>query len=196
MAIGISCSVVVAVHPLGVLLRRQMPTVRILRRSGSSVWFLTCELLFRHGKVLIDRKHRSASGMPSEPLAAHVTSYLLETSLASAAHHFIIQDTETGQNRLVLWLFNPLVRLSADALSLPIEVCKIFYSIAEDGRAISDLAAEALIGNASYETHSMPSHLCTSLAMLLQQSTAIYPSSQQRFAGWTVGWLQHSSFRP
>lgn len=45
-------------------------------------------------------------------LAAHLTAEMLELGQAHACHRFVIEDAEDERVRLLLWLFNPAVRVS------------------------------------------------------------------------------------
>jgi hypothetical protein len=40
--------------------------------------------------------------MPTCPLPLHVTSTLLETSLARAIHRFVVEDEEEGRNQIIV----------------------------------------------------------------------------------------------
>lgn len=40
--------------------------------------------------------------MPVCPLPLHVTSTLLETSLARAIHRFVVEDEEEGRNQIIV----------------------------------------------------------------------------------------------
>ncbi|GAA5909960.1 hypothetical protein JCM8208_006398 [Rhodotorula glutinis] len=45
-------------------------------------------------------------------LASYVTAELLETGQAHACHRFVLEDAETEQARLLLWFFNPAIRVA------------------------------------------------------------------------------------
>ncbi|KAM0752034.1 hypothetical protein T439DRAFT_324129 [Meredithblackwellia eburnea MCA 4105] len=57
------------------------------------------------------------AALPRYNLATHITSELLEIGQAHACHRFVLQDLEDEQPRLLLWLFNPAVRLSFSSAS-------------------------------------------------------------------------------
>ncbi|GAA5858087.1 hypothetical protein JCM9279_002115 [Rhodotorula babjevae] len=45
-------------------------------------------------------------------LASYVTAELLETGQAHACHRFVLEDAETEQAKLLLWFFNPAIRVA------------------------------------------------------------------------------------
>lgn len=131
--------------------------------------------------------------MPSQSLSSHVTAHLLETSLAKASHHFIVEDRENSTIRLVIWLFNPFVRISSSSLASPITTCKILYHVAPGGW--NNSSAEQLIGKAEYSNYILPARICKVLSDTLERSTLIHPPSQRKLGEWSVGWLERSERR-
>lgn len=132
----------------------------------------------------------SQSSMSVHPLSSHITSAMLETSLSRAIHRFVVEDEETSTPRMVLWLFNPFVRIFSNHASFaheaPITACKILYRSSPD---LDESTIDELLAGSEHETLIYPSRICSQLAELLDQSTTIYPRSQQRLGEWTVGWL-------
>ncbi|GAA6050151.1 hypothetical protein JCM3770_000426 [Rhodotorula araucariae] len=64
--------------------------------------------------------------LPRYTLASYLTAELLETGQAHACHRFVLEDAEGEQARLLLWFFNPAIRLAfsssavgSTALELP-----------------------------------------------------------------------------
>ncbi|GAA5855908.1 hypothetical protein JCM3766R1_000059, partial [Sporobolomyces carnicolor] len=53
-----------------------------------------------------------AASFPEYSLPCHVTAELLETGQAHACHRFILDDTEEEKPRLLLWFFNPAIRVA------------------------------------------------------------------------------------
>ncbi|KAK9898908.1 hypothetical protein P389DRAFT_193920 [Cystobasidium minutum MCA 4210] len=132
----------------------------------------------------------STSLMPVCPLSLHVTATLLETSLARAIHRFVIEDEEEGQNQLVLWVFNPYIRLFSNhptfESSASINATKILYKAGK----LADSDIVRLIGNAEHESLIYPRGVCHQITEMLQASTSIYPRSHQKLGEWDVGWLE------
>ncbi|GAA6062829.1 hypothetical protein JCM10212_002467 [Sporobolomyces blumeae] len=55
--------------------------------------------------------------VPEYSLASHVTAEMLETGQAHACHRFVVEDAEEEQPRLILWFFNPAVRIGFSSSS-------------------------------------------------------------------------------
>jgi len=51
-------------------------------------------------------------GLKRYSLATHLTAEMLELGQAHACHRFVVEDQEEEKPRLLLWLFNPAVRLT------------------------------------------------------------------------------------
>ena len=67
---------------------------------------------------------------------------------------------------------------------------QIFCLAADMARArLCRSSIDELLAGSEHETLIYPSRICSQLAELLDQSTIIYPRSQQRLGEWTVGWL-------
>lgn len=124
-------------------------------------------------------------------LSAHITAALLETSLSRAIHRFVVEDEESSTPRLVLWVFNPFIRLFSNQPSFTsetaISACKVLYNSSAD---LGEDTIQSLLAGAEFETTIYPARICSQLCELLEASTAIYPASQQKLGDWSVGWLQ------
>ena len=66
------------------------------------------------------------SGRPIRlPLSAFIVADMIELQQAHATHRFIVRDEEDDKPRILMWLFNPSVRLSYSSLT--------HYGLPEDG---------------------------------------------------------------
>ncbi|KAL8292696.1 hypothetical protein RQP46_001308 [Phenoliferia psychrophenolica] len=54
----------------------------------------------------------TGAALPRYSLASHLSAQLLEIAQAHACHRFVIEDAKDSKPRLLLWLFNPAVRVS------------------------------------------------------------------------------------
>ncbi|GAA5824228.1 hypothetical protein JCM11251_001576 [Rhodosporidiobolus azoricus] len=57
---------------------------------------------------------------PRYSLASFLTAEMLETGQAHACHRFVVEEAETEEAKLLLWFFNPAVRLSFSTSSAPV----------------------------------------------------------------------------
>jgi len=147
----------------------------------------------RFSKIAI--KPAPSSSMAAYSLAAHITAQLLETSLARAVYRFVVQDEEHGTTRMLLWLFNPYIRVLSNspyfARSQPVAAVKILYIA---GPELADPnTIDRLLGNTESDTVILPHALCLQLAKVLSDSSAIYPRSQRKLGQWNVGWLERAA---
>ncbi|GAA6002356.1 hypothetical protein JCM10207_001079 [Rhodosporidiobolus poonsookiae] len=94
---------------------------------------------------------------PRYSLASFLTAEMLETGQAHACHRFVLDDAETEQAKLLLWFFNPAVRLS--------------FSSSAATASILDLAASSsLTGTPSSVSTGSPSTSSTSSVKLTSRS--------------------------
>ncbi|GAA5878827.1 hypothetical protein JCM16303_007198 [Sporobolomyces ruberrimus] len=54
----------------------------------------------------------TSTGSAEYSLACHLTAEMLETGQAHACHRFVLEDSEQEKPRLLLWFFNPAIRVS------------------------------------------------------------------------------------
>ncbi|KDE02411.1 hypothetical protein MVLG_07024 [Microbotryum lychnidis-dioicae p1A1 Lamole] len=148
-------------------------------------------------------------------LASQITAELLELGQAHACHRLIVEDREHNKARLLLWLFNPSVRLSFSVMTTPaVEVLedssrqpsgavsgtepttrrsmnavKIFYIVVENEM---DEKCQEFIASpmSTCERTQYPSSVITRLTDLLRASSSIYPSDKRHWGQLEVGFLE------
>ncbi|KIO21243.1 hypothetical protein M407DRAFT_245533 [Tulasnella calospora MUT 4182] len=134
------------------------------------------------------------------PLSAFVVADMLELRQVHAAHRFIIRDEEEDNARILIWLFNPLIKVSytsATHYTLPagsnLWAAKVFYAVVRPGSSMS-LSQKSIVEKhpsfAQSESLCYPIAVCRSLAALLRESNEIYPPARRSMIGLDVGWLQ------
>ena len=59
----------------------------------------------------------------------HISAELIEQSRNYGSYRYFLQDEQTGELRLLVWLFNPMVKLRTSQVRLnsTIEACKVFW---------------------------------------------------------------------
>ncbi|SCV74265.1 BQ2448_6697 [Microbotryum intermedium] len=152
---------------------------------------------------------------PRYSLAIHITAELLELGQAHACHRFIVEDREHDKARLLLWLFNPSVRLSFSVMTTPgVEVLedssrqpsptfpgaapvtkrsmnavKVFFIVVENE---ADEECQEFIASpmSTCERTQYPLSIITRLTELLRASSSIYPSDKRRWGQLEVGFLE------
>ncbi|PWN54265.1 hypothetical protein IE53DRAFT_258590 [Violaceomyces palustris] len=154
---------------------------------------------------------------PRSLLPMILSSHLLDISRAHAVHHFILEEEETGNARLVLWLFTPRITLSlySQDSSPPsstssahdiqrsegglVPASKVLYQLVESSsshgseqqeRGDSATARRKPLGNIHMEPISYPSFQCDLIQALLDASNLAYPASRRKFMDWNLGWLE------
>ncbi|BGP31909.1 hypothetical protein JCM10296v2_003688 [Rhodotorula toruloides] len=143
---------------------------------------------------------------PRHTLSTYLTADMLETGQAHACHRFILEDAQTEQAKLLLWFFNPSIRLSfssstADASSLlspsdssaspslvsrSMNSVKVFYAVVENDNA----AVCATFVSAKHERIPYPLSIIQRLTSLLQASTLVYPFAKRKFGELDIGFLE------
>ncbi|BGO93975.1 hypothetical protein NBRC10512_005218 [Rhodotorula toruloides] len=143
---------------------------------------------------------------PRHTLSTYLTADMLETGQAHACHRFILEDAQTEQAKLLLWFFNPSIRLSfssstADANSLlspsdtpaapsltfrSMNSVKVFYAVVENDNA----AVCATFVSAKHERIPYPLSVIQRLTSLLQASTLVYPFAKRKFGELDIGFLE------
>ncbi|GAA5893750.1 hypothetical protein JCM5296_001124 [Sporobolomyces johnsonii] len=97
-------------------------------------------------------------------LSSHLTAEMLETGQAHACHRFVLEDAEQEKTRLLIWFFNPAVRLS--------------FSSSRD-----------FLENKT-ERMAYPRAVLDRLVKVLQASTLVYPPAKRKFGDLEVGFLE------
>jgi len=124
---------------------------------------------------------------------------MLELAHAHASYQFIIKDEEEEKPRVLIWLFNPSIRLSyatSKNIYTPqsgvVRAAKVMYKII--GPSVSGAPDSTNTLN-RYPTFSQAEELyyavdnCRSLAAILNESNNAYPVARRVMNGLDVGWL-------
>ncbi|KAG8904851.1 hypothetical protein FRB99_001057 [Tulasnella sp. 403] len=136
------------------------------------------------------------------PLSAFVVADMLELQQAHATHRFIIKDEEESKPRILLWLFNPSVRLSYESptrLSLPsessIHAAKVFYTLIGPSSPLAVNHTKIIKQYPAFtsaEAIFYPMDVCRRLAAMLKESNDVYPPARRSMMQLDVGWLQRA----
>ncbi|KAI5479150.1 hypothetical protein MNV49_004010 [Pseudohyphozyma bogoriensis] len=149
-------------------------------------------------------------------LAAHLTSEMLEIGQAHACHRFLVEDAEDEKVRVLLWLFNPAIRVSflnilpssalfedewrapspdfsgnpgARPTSRTMNAVKVFYSVVADE---TDSKCQEFMSSdhAAPERITYPLAVISKLVDLLKASTAVYPVGKRTWGDMDAGFLE------
>jgi len=134
------------------------------------------------------------------PLSAFILSDMMEFVNAHASHHFAMHDEEEDKIRILIWLFNPSVKLSyamTTSCGVPregiIHAAKVFFRLVGAGE---NMALDNLRSSdpdfAQAEHLSYPVSICHSIAALLTASNRAYPAEYRMMDNLQMGWLQRS----
>ncbi|GAA5981760.1 hypothetical protein JCM10908_004598 [Rhodotorula pacifica] len=137
---------------------------------------------------------QARSPLPQASLSAHLTAEMLETGQAHACHRFVIEDAADEETHLLLWFFNPSIRVAFnsddpvvksrlfDGSTRGINTVKVFYAIV-NGQ--DDPRWQA----SKHERMTYPRRVVDQLAEVLQASSRVYPELKRRFGDLDVGFL-------
>lgn len=143
---------------------------------------------------------------------------MLEIVQAHASYRFVIRDEEDEKVRMLIWLFNPSVRISHSvprAFALPktgtSHAAKVMFKLVGPQETIpveqyvprffnSDWCANVIDPSlatlhpdfTASEHLFYPLSVCHSLAVLLQNSNLAYPPSSREMGALKLGWLQRA----
>ncbi|GAA6020961.1 hypothetical protein JCM11491_001565 [Sporobolomyces phaffii] len=156
------------------------------------------------------------SDFPEYSLPCHLTAEMLETGQAHACHRFVLEDAEQERPRLLLWFFNPAIRISfstssplastlqpsrrnssfsiasgnhhakADLVSRSMNAVKVFYTVVSGPE---DSHYRDFVENKT-ETVTYPLSVVEQVAKLLEASTLVYPPAKRRFGTFETGFLE------
>ncbi|GAA5861556.1 hypothetical protein JCM3774_002625 [Rhodotorula dairenensis] len=132
------------------------------------------------------------------PLSAYLTAEMLETGQAHACHRFVIEDAADEEARLLLWFFNPSIRLAFSSSNSDVQshLCggctkginavKVFYADVTGNDDPGCAPFEA----AKHERMAYPRRIVDQLSEVLRASTRVYPEANRRFGELHVGFLE------
>ncbi|GAA5910815.1 putative polyadenylation protein [Sporobolomyces salmoneus] len=167
---------------------------------------------------LLRTSSTSTDAFPEYNLSCHLTAELLETGQAHACHRFVLEDAEEEKPRLLLWFFNPAIRVSFSTSSSlasylgPTSSTKSPRSTSSNSppSGSSDLVSRSMnavkvfysvvsstddphyhdfIENKT-ETVSYPLAIVEQLSKLLEASSLVYPPAKRRFGTFETGFLE------
>lgn len=145
-----------------------------------------------------------SSNLVRPPLSAFIVADMIELVQAHAINRFVIRDEEDEKVRIMIWLFNPSVRLSHAhpkpyvlAKSGVAQVAKVFYKLVGPSETISPNGFQVTNPQFCQAEHLYyPMSICHSLAMLLRESNRTYPpacrtmSGANGMSGMGIAWLE------
>ncbi|KAF8314967.1 hypothetical protein DL93DRAFT_2045196, partial [Clavulina sp. PMI_390] len=156
---------------------------------------------FRFAKYAIRPTGGSAGYHKPIPISAYVVADMMEIIQAHASYRFVIHDEEEEKVRMLIWLFNPSVRVShsvsrAFALTKTgsTSAAKVFFKLVGPKETLSVEQINPRI-HANYPDFAAGEHLfypisvCHSLATLLQNTNIAYPPSMRLLGNLNLGWL-------
>ncbi|KAG8958908.1 hypothetical protein FRC03_008712 [Tulasnella sp. 419] len=128
---------------------------------------------------------------------------MIEVQQAHAVHRFILKDEEDEKPRILIWLFNPSVKISfnsAKQYTLPtdnsvLHVAKVLFFIVGPDFSLgfnNKGITEKYPSFANSETLLYPLNVCTRLAAMLKESNLTYPEERKSMVQLDVGYLQRS----
>ncbi|KAF8478314.1 HECT-like ubiquitin-conjugating enzyme-binding-domain-containing protein [Gautieria morchelliformis] len=131
------------------------------------------------------------------PLSAFVLQDMDEFVHAHATYRFVLLDDEEEKPRILIWMFNPSMRISYATSThnfIPrcasIQVAKVHFKI--PGPSVSPTLKSTLEkypGFGQSERLLYPLDVCRRLAGLLKESNLSYPQGRRVMGGLDVGWL-------
>lgn len=120
----------------------------------------------------------------------HVSAELIEQSRNYGSYRYFLQDEQTGELRLLVWLFNPLVkvRTSQVRLNSTIEACKVFYKTNRE-EPLRDSKMNQ-IGKLKY-----PGWILDEFENLLLNGIGSFlgDSPKRFFSDWHIGYIERVS---
>ncbi|KAG8872656.1 hypothetical protein FRB97_007435, partial [Tulasnella sp. 331] len=136
------------------------------------------------------------------PLCAFVVADMVELQQAHATHRFIIRDEEEDRPRILIWLFNPSIKLSftdsAHQRAVPhhtttMTAAKVLFSLVPPSSPLftnPEKISAQFPAFKNAESLSYPIDVCRRLAATLKESNEAYPSGRRVITQLAVGWLQ------
>ncbi|GAA5918203.1 hypothetical protein JCM1841_005299 [Sporobolomyces salmonicolor] len=151
-------------------------------------------------------------------LSSHLTAEMLETGQAHACHRFVLEDAEQEKIRLLIWFFNPAVRLSfcsSSALASILELAQggsspsappsASHTSADSSSPVQAVSSEgklvgrsmnvvkvfyAVVLDENDQRMTYPRAVIDRLVKVLQASTLVYPPAKRKFGDLEVGFLE------
>ncbi|GAA5837062.1 hypothetical protein JCM5353_002481 [Sporobolomyces roseus] len=194
--------------------------VKPLAPSSSSSDPTSFRLLKYAAYPLVGATSTARESFPEYSLSCHVTAEMLETGQAHACHRFVVEDDEEEKPRLLLWFFNPAIRISfstSSPLASTLQSSRRNSSASPTlGRKSDPHANSPDLVNRSMnavkvfyavvlgdddprcqeflenktETVTYPRTIVDRLTKLLEASTLVYPSAKRRFGDLETGFLE------
>ncbi|GAA5966092.1 hypothetical protein JCM3765_002602 [Sporobolomyces pararoseus] len=155
---------------------------------------------------------------PEYSLPCHLTAELLETGQAHACHRFVLEDAEEEKPRLLLWFFNPAIRLSfstSSPLANSLQASRRNSAASTKSRCRADSTSTELVSRSmnavkvfytvvsstddsqyrdfienKTETVTYPLSVVEQLTNLLEASSLVYPPAKRRFGTFETGFLE------
>jgi len=160
----------------------------------------TVAIVYRFAKYAI-LPHHPLVKPPRYPLSAFIFLDMMELVSAHASHHFAILDEEDDKIRILIWLFNPSIKLSyamTTCCGIPqegtIHAAKVFYRLVGAGENVVLHNLRLSDPDFAQAEHlSYPLSICHSIAALLTASNRAYPAGYRMMDKLQMGWLQRSS---
>ncbi|GAA5981830.1 hypothetical protein JCM5350_005740 [Sporobolomyces pararoseus] len=175
--------------------------------------------LLKYAAYPLLRSASTSNGdFPEYSLPCHLTAELLETGQAHACHRFVLEDTEEEKPRLLLWFFNPAIRLSfstSSPLASNLQPSRRPSAASTKSRCRADSTSTELVGRSmnavkvfytvvsspedlqyrdfvenKTETVTYPLSVVDQLTKLLQASSLVYPLAKRRFGTFETGFLE------
>jgi hypothetical protein len=150
---------------------------------------------YRFAKYAIRPVSPTSDNAVRHPLAAYIIADIIELAQAHATYRVVVEDEETERPRILIWLFNPSVRLTYSSgtqsfLSSKgiMQVAKVMFQVIGPSTANVDSLIEKH-GFKMAEPLLYPMNVCRRLAALLKESNGMYPPARRTFQGLDIGWL-------
>ncbi|KAN0062001.1 hypothetical protein ACQY0O_005996 [Thecaphora frezii] len=138
-------------------------------------------------------KHALALASDVDRLAQLVSAQMLELARAHAVHKFVLTEEESGQPRILIWLFQPSFHVVTNLLNggnaSPIHATKCLFRLLPAGSTGPLNRDESGGEGEGIEPLHLPASRCDKVHGLLFSSNAVYPPSRRTFGPWNVAWL-------